>query len=284
MITNVQLHKIVSGYIGVEGGYLGDFSYRTHAEFYPIYCELDIDPYKYEGTTRERFIHILTNAPSQHQAKILEGVLKRFPLENFSEEERAKKSALHGDILTMIEKLKKSQLIGKQELTITSDVVEKAINDAKVLIETQGATSGIDRIHTVLHGYLKAVSAKENITLPKDANLTDIFKALKVHHPALSQNGSRAEDVERIFRSFSTILDSMNPLRNRASVAHANDELLEEDEAYLVINVAQTILNYIDAKIKTFEKAKALLEAKKSTTPFDELPSMSEISVDDIPF
>ena len=30
--------KIVNRYIGVTGGYLGDFSYRTDADFYPEHC------------------------------------------------------------------------------------------------------------------------------------------------------------------------------------------------------------------------------------------------------
>jgi hypothetical protein len=55
-LTNPEIMKIVNRYIGVSAGYLGDFSYQTHAAFYPEYCELDIDPYQYEGTTRERFI------------------------------------------------------------------------------------------------------------------------------------------------------------------------------------------------------------------------------------
>ena len=50
--------KVVNRYIGVAGGYIGDFSYRTHAEFYPEYCDLAIDPNNYAGTTRERFIEI----------------------------------------------------------------------------------------------------------------------------------------------------------------------------------------------------------------------------------
>jgi hypothetical protein len=52
-LTNQEVMKIVNRYIGVSGGYLGDFSYRTHADFYPEYCELDIDPNQHEGTTRE---------------------------------------------------------------------------------------------------------------------------------------------------------------------------------------------------------------------------------------
>jgi hypothetical protein len=28
--------RVVNDYIGVSGGYLGDFTYRTHQEFYPV--------------------------------------------------------------------------------------------------------------------------------------------------------------------------------------------------------------------------------------------------------
>lgn len=59
-LTNREITIIVNRYIGVEGGYLGDFSYRTHADFYPEYCDLNIDPNEYEGTTRQRFITILS--------------------------------------------------------------------------------------------------------------------------------------------------------------------------------------------------------------------------------
>lgn len=54
-----EINKLVYRYIGVSGGYLGDFSYRSHNEFY-IELDLDVDPYKYNGTTRERFIKILS--------------------------------------------------------------------------------------------------------------------------------------------------------------------------------------------------------------------------------
>ena len=62
-MTRMDIKKLVNRYIGVSGGYLGDFSYRTHADFYVEYCDLDIDPYKYEGTTRERFEKILETSP-----------------------------------------------------------------------------------------------------------------------------------------------------------------------------------------------------------------------------
>jgi hypothetical protein len=46
-----------------------------------------------------------------------------------------------------------------------------------------------------------------------------------------------------------SILDAMNPARNRGSLAHPNEDLLGEHEAILFINAARTILQYLDAKL-----------------------------------
>lgn len=51
-LSKKGIYFVVNHYIGVTGGYLGDFSYQTHSEFYGEYCDLDIDPFVYDGTTR----------------------------------------------------------------------------------------------------------------------------------------------------------------------------------------------------------------------------------------
>ena len=50
-LTPSEISRMVNDYIEVHGGYLGDFTYRTHAEFYRYYCDLDIDPNEFEGST-----------------------------------------------------------------------------------------------------------------------------------------------------------------------------------------------------------------------------------------
>lgn len=74
-----EIKKIVYGYIGVNGGYLGDFSYRSHQEFYHD-LDLDINPFDYDGTTRERFTSILRESVPDVQALILDAVLTRYPV------------------------------------------------------------------------------------------------------------------------------------------------------------------------------------------------------------
>jgi len=78
-MTDAEITRVVNRYIGVPRGHLDDFSYRTHADFSPEYCYLEIDPNSIEGTTRERFIAILSSLPPKDQAKVLRGVIQRFP-------------------------------------------------------------------------------------------------------------------------------------------------------------------------------------------------------------
>ena len=246
-LSNIEITKIVNRYIGVTGGYLGDFSYRTHTDFYPEYCNLDINPSNYEGTTRERFIHILKISPPNVQAKIVRGVLERFPVNANT----TRTQELFDELLEIAKRLEGVSPIASPEPKITSAIVERAITDVETLLNTNGAISGVDRIHTALHGYLQAVCDAQSITYQKDDGMTKLFKLLRQNHPALQNLGARSQDIERVFQSFASILDALNPIRNNASVAHPNNDLLAKDEAMLVINAARTILHYLDSKFST---------------------------------
>lgn len=49
-----EVNRLVYKYIGVSNdGYLASFSYRSHQQFY-VELDLDIDPYKYDGSTRAK--------------------------------------------------------------------------------------------------------------------------------------------------------------------------------------------------------------------------------------
>jgi Abortive infection C-terminus len=250
MLTRPEIFTITNNYIGVSGGYLGDFSYRTHEEFYLYFCDLNISPEAYEGTTRQRFLKILEISDAPTQAKILKGVLKKYPVDFFPEEQRLVKEKTAKEIEEFIRRLESGNAVATEILHITNATVERAIQDTKILIETNGATSGVDRIHTALHGYLKEVCRQASITLTEDENLTQVFKKLKSNHPALQNIGARQSDIDQIINSFSNTLDKLNPIRNKASLSHPNEELLEEDEAMFVVNSAQTVLNYLNRKFK----------------------------------
>jgi len=131
-------------------------------------------------------------------------------------------------------------------LKTTGSTINQAIEDAKALLVTQGATSALDRVHTVLHGYLKNVCKDAEIIYSEEVTLNQLLNTLKKSHPALV---NRNENTDQILKSLANILDKLNPLRNNSSLAHSNDTLLDHDEAMIVINTVNTILSYLDSKL-----------------------------------
>lgn len=140
--------------------------------------------------------------------------------------------------------------VAAPSLEISSDSVQRALADAEHLIHARGAASGVDRVHTAFHGYLKAVATKAAISFPEDSSVTDLFKLLRTKHPALSFREPRATDIDRVLKSMASIIDSLNPVRNRASGAHPNELVLEESEAMLIINSVNTLLHYLDSRFR----------------------------------
>lgn len=131
-----------------------------------------------------------------------------------------------------------------------SQVALAALADARALLETRGPTSAVDRVHTGLHGFLKSTCSEAGIVFQADATPNQLLKSLLEEHPALLNLGPRGEQMRRLIKTSASIVDSMGTLRNRASLAHPNEELLDEDEALFVINLGRSLLTFLDSKIK----------------------------------
>lgn len=124
-----------------------------------------------------------------------------------------------------------------------------ALADAQALLESRGPTSAVDRVHTGVHGFLKGACSEANIEFEPDATSNQLLKLLLEHHPALQDLGSRGQEVRRLIRMSASIVDAMGTLRNHASLAHPNEELLDQEEALLVINLARSLLRFLDGKL-----------------------------------
>lgn len=134
--------------------------------------------------------------------------------------------------------------------------VDLALRNAEVLLASQGAVSALDRVHTALHGYLLSACDRADIEYNEDPSLTDLFKRLRENHPALApeQLGVRPEDTRRLLGAMATVVDVLNPLRNKGTLAHPNAALLDQPEAMLAINATRTLLHYLDPKLRASRK------------------------------
>lgn len=242
---------VANQYIGTDGGYFGRydrpggrFSCRTIAEFYPQYCGVEVDLNLYPGTSRETFVAVLHSRPMTDQIKILKGVFELFPPGDDSE-----RASVLPEIHGLIKRLEQRPLIVGGDLRISSAAVRGAIQDAEILLREQGPERTIDRVHTALHAYLRAVCDAESIEYPDLASVQGLLKKLEREHPKLANLGSRPQELTTILNALGTIAGALDPIRNNASPAHANLDLLGEAEAFLVINTVRALYFYLDAKL-----------------------------------
>ncbi|WP_137009474.1 abortive infection family protein [Aquitalea aquatilis] len=131
----------------------------------------------------------------------------------------------------------------------SADVVLRALADAEHLLHANGPVSAVDRLHTALHGYFRSLCADSSIEASKDASITALFKALRTDHPSLQFLGEHDKDMVRVLNGFANALDALNSVRNNASVAHPNENLLDEPEAMLALNATRTVFNYVRTKV-----------------------------------
>jgi HEPN domain-containing protein len=231
---------LTAKYIGIDGGYLKGFSYRTHAEFYPLQCGLDIDVRALRGprdiTTRYLFEEILEKCEPHEQAKILRGVLVQFPPDG--DEERTKLKPLVDAWIARLE----GAAIPVPPIQFTYESARTAMTQAEKSIADGDPISAIDRSHTALHGYVKQKCIQEGIAVGATDSLTMLFRQLK-------QRGVLGQEIVQIVNSLGSIVHELNELRNQKSIAHPNQALLSENEAHLAVNSARTVLRYLHGKL-----------------------------------
>lgn len=239
-----HVNKLVNKYIGVSSGRLGDFSYRTHREFY-MDCDLDINPDGYEGTTREKFIKILLEQKPENQAKILRAILERFLVnQEYAPQTRTKE--MFNEVMNWINNLEQNRNIAIASPVICTDLkaVSLTLDDAESYLKNGKIISAVDRTHTGIHGYLKTICEGRGIEFLKTDSSYVLINKIKDSQEIKSQG----EHITKIFRNLGSILQNMDALRDNNSLAHPNPILLDDAEAELFINSARTLLHYLDAK------------------------------------
>jgi hypothetical protein len=124
-----------------------------------------------------------------------------------------------------------------------------ALADAQALLRTRGPTSAVDRVHTGLHSFL--MSACDSAGIPREPGATpnELLKLILREHPSLRDLGPYSDEIRRLVRTSASLVDAMGTLRNRASLAHPNEELLDHEDALFVINLARSLLRFLDSKL-----------------------------------
>ncbi len=231
----------------MSGGYLGKFSYRTHQEFWLEAADIHIDTNDFDGTTRAHFEATFLDAHPKDQASAIRLVLGEYLVGDL-DAPATRTVELRDSIEGWVLRLESSGVVVDARLAQnSSESVRLALADADKSVQEGEPLKAVDRLHTALHGYLKSVCSDAGIELKDRASLTDAFKALRSDHRAFKV-AEHEKEVKRVIQGMATIVDSLNTLRNRATVAHPNEQLLEKSEAMLAVNAMRTLLEYVHSK------------------------------------
>ena len=137
------------------------------------------------------------------------------------------------------------------DLESSSKVVRQAIIDAGLLLSAGSSVSAVDRMHTALHGYLVEICSSAGLGgVGDELSLAQLWKKLRTDHPAFRGDIPHISFTDRLMGGITGGLDVMGPLRNRGSMAHPNENLLQEPEARLAVNFAHSVLNYVNGRLK----------------------------------
>jgi hypothetical protein len=144
------------------------------------------------------------------------------------------------------------------------ETVAKAVRET---IEKNEPESGLDRLHTFVMKYLRALCAKHGLTVNRDKPLHSLYGE---YVKRLRENGHiESRMAELILKSSISVLEAFNDVRNNRSLAHDNT-ILHYDEALL-------IFNHVASSVRFLRSVESRLEKQAEKTTFTE-------DFEDVPF
>lgn len=255
--------------LGMESGYVLNFSDRTYAEFFIDYrIEIDAPQYRTGGDSKAKRMRTFWDITTNYTVgRVIEGLIAY-----------GSQEICFGDInSTLIDDCRKIA----QKLLADLPVVEldafTAIADerdfevvaehVREAIDKNQPEGGLDRLHTFVHKFIRVTCEPHGITISRDKPLHSVFgeyvKALR--------DGGHLESAmtERILKSSISVLETFNEVRNNKSLAHDNP-ILNYEESLLIFNHVAASIRFI----KALElKIKSRIEAtKKADWEDDEVP------------
>jgi hypothetical protein len=232
--------------LGMEGGYVLGFSNRTFAEFFLDAVRIDIYDVKYNrgGGSKANRMRAFWELESNHLVgRVLDLLFtgwdefKGYDAPDEPPEEcqrivrRLKESAPFPDIAAVTPNVEDQSF----------EALARSVRDA---IDRNEPESGLDRLHTFVVKYFRALCNKRGIDTPRDKPLNSVVgeyvKALK------GEGLMESEMTERILKSSISVMETFNRVRNEQSYAHDN-KVLNRNESVLILSHVTSLIWFIDA-------------------------------------
>lgn len=243
-----QIDEIIADWIGIGDRGLNEFSHSQLTEFCTRYCDL---PASHPGisahdgvTKRERLVIALEEATPRQQADILDGLLK-WSKRGTATPPSSRTPALEQKIRRWMRDLRGSSSRPMVNARSLPDIAREAISDLEVLCADGKFDHAVDRLHTALHAVLKEAARDLGRVPSKKEGPEELWALVRKNHKAflhLPKNGPPAAAVSTVGK----FLNALNDIRNKASLAHANDHLIDPRSARPVVLIGLALLHALE--------------------------------------
>lgn len=139
--------------------------------------------------------------------------------------------------------------VSSPELANQNENIYNALADAELLIKNRGPEFAYDRMHNAVHSFMRQVCDNNSISYADTDGITKLLKMINSHLKAIPADG-RNDTVFNMLRSANSIMDGTNYLRNHNSLAHPTQRLLNSTDALFAINLAKSIITYVDGLLE----------------------------------
>ncbi|TVO96283.1 abortive infection family protein [Shewanella algae] len=231
--------------LGMESGYVLDFSNRTFGDFIQEHTGIDIyDPkYDYNSGSKANRMRAFWDLESNYTVAVLFEALinewedwvspkdPQYPTEDFLKiTQRLKVSTPVPDIGSVV-----PNSDDKDFETLAKEVRES--------IDRNEPVAGLDRLHTFLVKYFRVLCDKHGIPNEKKNPLHGLVGQYVKH---LRNNDLiQSEMAEKILRSSISNLEAFNYVRNNQSLAHDN-QFINHAEAVLIFGHVTSSIRFIE--------------------------------------
>ena len=231
--------------LAMGDGYVLNFSNTTFAEYFLDVVGIDIYDDKYHrgsGSKANRMRAFWEKEGNYLVWKVLDPIFSNwddfvvYGLERPSPE-----------CLRIIERLRNSSpvsdlaaLAAPADADESFDAVARHVREA---IERNEPEAALDRLHTFLVKYIRALCSRHGITTPRDKPLHSLMGE---YVKALRTEGTiESEITERILKSTISVMEALNHVRNEHSLAHDN-RMLNHEESLLIFSHVASMVRFIE--------------------------------------
>lgn len=242
-LTSIEKRRLERAF-GMASGYVLDFTNRTFEDFFDEFLGVQIYDSKYSrgsGSKASRMRAFWDSEPNHVVGKMLSVLFDNWDELRSSDSPATPPNQCLAIAQRMIAGAPVPDIEAVTAITDerTFETLARSVRDA---IEKDEPDAGIDRLHTFLVRFMRAICQERGIKTPQDKPLHSLGGE---YVKSLRRNGEiESTMTERILKSSISILDAFNDVRNNQSLAHDN-ELLSYHESTLIFANITSLIRFI---------------------------------------